>query len=440
MREKLKEAIRLIDEISKKKLIKVISHYDTDGITSAAIFTRALERWNKKFSLQIVKGLDEQFIETLPEDQILIFLDLASGSLDYLGEKKTEVIILDHHEIVQSIPSNVFMVNPLLENHEMVSGAGICYLFAKTLSEHNKDLAHLAVIGMVGDILEKNIGRVYDEILKDAETLIKKGLLIYPSSRPLDRALEYSSNPYIPGVTGNYKGVCEVLRDANIPRIEGRYKALCELTEEEMGNLITAIMLHGVDEKAIHNLIGNLYLIRLFNKQEDAREFSALINACSRMNYPYVSLAFCLGNKKYREEAEKIYYEYKQNLVSALKYVSESEKISGKNYTIINARNNIKDTIIGTVASIISRSPTYTEGTIIVALAYNENKIKVSARMTGSGTRNVREVLHKAIVEIGGEVGGHPNAAGCLIAKEQENRFIEELKKVLEPTLPTISN
>ena len=92
MREKLKEAIRLIDEISKKKLIKVISHYDTDGITSAAIFTRALERWNKKFSLQIVKGLDEQFIETLPEDQILIFLDLASGSLDYLGEKKTEVI------------------------------------------------------------------------------------------------------------------------------------------------------------------------------------------------------------------------------------------------------------------------------------------------------------------------------------------------------------
>src|SRR3989338_6467924 len=144
MREKLQEAIRLIDEISKKKPIKVISHYDTDGITSAAIFTRALQRWNKKFSLQIVKGLDEQVIQSLPEDHLLIFLDLASGSLDYLKNKKTEVLIFDHHEIIQDIPSNVVMINPLLENHEMVSGAGICYLFAKMLSEYNRDLAHLA--------------------------------------------------------------------------------------------------------------------------------------------------------------------------------------------------------------------------------------------------------------------------------------------------------
>ncbi len=199
-----------------------------------------------------------------------------------------------------------------------------------------------------------------------------------------------------------------------------------------MSSLITAIMLRGVEEKAIHSLIGNLYLIKLFNKQEDAREFSALINACSRMDSPHISLGFCLGNKKSREDAEKIYHEYKQHLIAALKYVSESEKISGKNYTIINAKNNIKDTIIGTVASIVSRSPAYNEGTIIVALAYNENKIKVSARMVGREGRNVCEVLHKAVIEIGGEVGGHPNAAGCLIAKEQETRFIEELKKVLE--------
>ncbi|MBM3233093.1 DHH family phosphoesterase [Candidatus Pacearchaeota archaeon] len=440
MKERLQEAITLIESVSKKKPIIVISHYDTDGITSAAIFSRAMQRWNKKFSLQIVKGLEEPFIKSLPDNHLLIFLDLASGSLDYLKEKNTEVVIFDHHEIIQQIPSNVLMVNPLLENHEMLSGAGICYLFAKTLSEYNKDLAHLAVIGMVGDTLEKNLGKVYDEILKDADTTIKKGLLLYPSSRPLDRALEYSSNPFIPGVTGSYKGASEILRDAKIPRIEGRYKALYELTEEEMSNLITAIMLRGVDEKALHTLIGNLYLIKLFNKQEDAREFSALINACSRMDFPHISLGFCLGNRRCREEAEKIYHEYKQHLIAALKYVSESEKISGKDYTIINARNNIKDTIIGTVASIISRSPTYNEGTIIVALAYNENKIKVSARMVGREGRNVRDVLHKAVVEIGGEVGGHPNAAGCLIAKEQEDKFIESLKSILEPRLSASSS
>src|SRR3989338_4158681 len=374
MLEKIKSAIERIDQLSKAKPLKVISHYDTDGITSAAIFSRALYRWGKKFTLEIVKGLDENYISALSDKEVLIFLDLASGSLDYLKKKNTEVFVFDHHEVIQEIPANVFMVNPSLEGKDMLSGAGVSYLFAKTLSSENQDLATLAVIGMVGDLLEKELSKTYDEILGDAECTVKKGLLLYPSTRPLDRALEYSSNPYIPGVTGSHKGVMELLRDANLARNDGRFKALYELSEEEMRSLITAIMLRFAGE-------------------------------------------------------------YKQQLMYALKYVEASEKISGSKYLIINAKNNIKDTLIGTVASIISHSPIYSEGTIIVALAYNEDKIKVSARITGKEGRNVREVLNKVVVPIGGEVGGHPNAAGCLISKEHEDIFMEGLKKALEAEL-----
>lgn len=432
MREKIKRAIEKIEELSAKKSIKVISHFDSDGITSAAIFSRALHRWKKKFSMEIVKGLEEDYIKALPEDQVLIFLDLASGSLNYLKEKKTEVFILDHHEVVQEIPPNVTMINPLLHNEEPLSGAAICYLFAKALSPNNKDLATLAVIGMVGDMMEKNLSKTYEEIVREAETIVKKGLLIYPSTRPLDRALEYSSNPYIPGVTGSYKGVIELLRDANIQKKDGRFKALYELTEEEMGNLVTAVMLHSPSKTNVDGIIGNLYLLKFFNRLEDARELSALINACSRMDSPWVSLGFCLGNKKCKEEAEKIYIGYKQSLVEALKYVAEMDKTIGKNYTIINAKDKIKDTIIGTVASIISNSPLYLTGSIIVALAYNQDKIKVSARIVGKEGRNVREVLSQAVVPVGGEVGGHPNAAGCLISRDKEEVFLEELKKILD--------
>ncbi|MBI2632578.1 DHH family phosphoesterase [Candidatus Pacearchaeota archaeon] len=432
MLQKIKSVIDKIDLLSKQKPIKVISHYDTDGITSASIFSRVLQRWKKKFSLQIIKGLEESFIESLPEDHILIFLDLASGSLNYLKKKKTPVFIIDHHEIVQEIPENIKMINPHLDNAEIVSTAGLCYLFAKSLSSENKDLAPLAIIGMVGDVLEKNIGKTYDEIIKDSETIIKKGILLYPSTRPLDKTLEYSSNPYIPNVSGSYKNVLELLKETNIPKENGRFKALYELTEEEMSSLTTAIMLRCFKQKNISDLIGNLYLVKFFNKLEDARELSALINACSRMDRPEVSLGFCLGNKKCHEEAEKIYIEYKQHLVSALRFISDSEKITGKNYEIINARDQIKDTIIGTVASIISRSPIYEEGTIIVTLAYNQDKIKVSARIAGKEGLNVREVLNKVIVQIGGEVGGHPNAAGCLILRAHEELFIQELRKVLD--------
>ncbi|MDO8459578.1 MAG: DHH family phosphoesterase [Nanoarchaeota archaeon] len=437
MINKIKSAIESIDEASRKKSIKVISHYDADGITSAAIFSRALQRWGKRFSIEIVKGLEESFIKSLPEDHVLIFLDLASGSLAYLKDKKTEVFVFDHHEITEDVPPNITMISTqLFHSHEPLSGAAICYLFAKALSPQNKDLATLAVIGMVGDSHEKLIGKIFSEILQDAETIIKKGLLLYPSTRHLDKALEYSSSPYIPGVTGSYKGVIDLLREAGIQNEGGKYKALYELNDEEMSKLITAILLRSGGKANAEQIVGNLYLVKFFNRMEDARELSALINACSRMDRPFVSLGFCLGNKKMKDEAEKIYIEYKQSLVSALRFVSEVEKISGKNYIIINAKDKIKDTIIGTVASIMSHSPVYPEGSIIIALAYNNDKIKVSARLSGSeGGRNVREVLHQVVVPLGGEVGGHPSAAGCLISKEQEGLFIDGLKRILDVEL-----
>src|SRR3989338_1385526 len=112
MLKKIKSLIEQIDLLNKEKPIKVISHYDTDGITSAAIFTRALQRWKKKFSLQIVKGLEESFIDSLPDDHILVFLDLASGSLNHLKKKTSPIFILDHHEVIQDLPENIFMLNP----------------------------------------------------------------------------------------------------------------------------------------------------------------------------------------------------------------------------------------------------------------------------------------------------------------------------------------
>lgn len=437
MLERIKEAINRIDELSKSKPLKVISHNDTDGITSASIFSRALQNWNKKFSLEIVKNLEKEFIRTLPEDHVLIFLDLASGSLPELGEKKTEVFIFDHHEISENIPKNITMINPLLEKEEKISGAGICYLFAKTLNPQNPELATLATlatIGMVGDQLEKELTKRYQEILRDADVSIKKGLLLYPATRPIDKVLEYSSSLYIPGVTGSFQGVLGLLRDAGLQKGPQGYKSMAEFTEEEMSNLITSIMLRKIHKSSedTEKLIGNLYLIKFFNKLEDAREISALINACSRMDHPHIAMSFCLGNKEAKKQAEKIYLSYKQNISAALRYINETEKIEGKNYTIINAQDKIKDTIIGTTASIISHSPLYPEGTIIIAMAYNEDKIKVSARLVGKKGRNVREVLTKAVISLKGEVGGHPEAAGCLISKEHELEFTQTLQNILE--------
>ncbi len=433
-----KTAIDFLEK-TKNREIQVISHYDTDGITSASILTKALKRLNKNFQVKIVRGIDESIINELPKNKVIIFLDLASNSFHYIKNLKTEIFILDHHEIISEIPENVSIVNPHLLNEEEISSAGITYLFAKELNEENVDLAPLAIVGMVGDMLEKNIGKIYRIILKDSKIIIKKGLILYPATRPIDKVIEYSSNIYIPNVTGSSAGANKFLRDIGIEKINGRYKNILEVNEEELSKLLTAITLQRINTGDQTDLIGNIYLINFFNKLEDARELSAMINACSRSGESGIAISFCLQNKFARAKVEKIYAENKQNIVRALGSIPRLKKIENKDYLIINAEDQIKDTIIGTIASILSNSRQYEEGKAIIAMAYNENKIKVSARMVGKSGKNMREVLNSVIEIIGGEVGGHKAAAGCLIEKKKENEFIKELRKKLEVELIKIN-
>ena len=285
--------------------------------------------------------------------------------------------------------------------------------------------------------MNKSIDKLNHEILNDGEVKRKRGLLIYPSTRPLNRTLEYCSDPYIPEVTGNPKGVLELLRETGLNPINGKYKSLIELNEKEMSKLITGIMLRNPKVKN-KEIIGDIFLIKLFNKLEDARELSTMINACSRLGESGLAIQFCMEIAKAKKKAESMHVKYKQFIISGLKSVSEIEKIKGNGFVIINAKDKIKDGIIGTIASILSNSSLYEEGTIITTMAYYDDKIKVSARSVGRNGRNVREFLNNVIEKIGGEVGGHEFAAGCMIMQEKEQEFIDLLKKNLEIELVRI--
>ncbi len=427
-------------EKTKNTDIKIISHFDTDGITSASIMIQALKKLDKKFSLEIIKSLDQKFISNLPRNKPIVFLDLASGSLEYIKEFGLEnVFIIDHHEITQDIPENVYIINPQLNEKEKISSAGLVYLFCKQLNSENIKYAKLAVLGMIGDIMEEGIEKLKEEVSNDGEIQKRKGLLIYPSTRPLNKALEYSSEPYIPNVTGNMEGVLELLREANLTPKEGKYKTLIELNEEEMSRLVTSIMLRSPKARN-KQIVGNIFLIKFFNHLADARELSAIINACSRLGKSEIALQFCLESPKAKEKAESMYIKYKQLIISGLKFASETDKIEGDGFVIINAQDQIKDTMIGIIASILSNSPVYELGTVIIAMALDEtgDKIKVSARNVGSEGKNVREILAKVIEKIGGEVGGHEFAAGCIISSEKEQEFIKTLKKDFEIELVRI--
>lgn len=426
---------RFLKSIENKK-VNIITHHDTDGISSAAILIKALKRINKDFSIKIIKQLEKEMIDELVrENEVNVFLDLGSSNIGELGKVKGEVFVIDHHQIDSAKIGSVNIVNPNITGDPDISGSSLTYLFTKEISKENTNLAKLAIIGMIGDMLEKNINHFTDQIIKDAkEVVVKKGLSFFSATRPLHKALEFS-NIYISGVTGKENGAIHFLNEIGIEwKVNGSYRTPLDLNDHENSKLITSLLLRIASDNGDHErLISNIYLIKFLNKMEDSRELSTLINACSRLGYSEVALALCLESKKAKEKAETIYAEYKQNLVSALNLIENIDKIEGKNYVIINARDEIKDTIVGTVASMLSNSSKYSPDTIIITMAYcedNKDKIKISGRVKCG--RNIAEILSKVMADLGGECGGHPNAAGCLIAKEQEKDFIEKLKKELE--------
>jgi len=445
------EAIKIAVSNFKKldHPVRVISHIDCDGLTSASIMTAALQREDIKFSLSLEPNLTETILKqlSLEDYKTFIFLDLGSGVLEQIKQylPKKNIFILDHHQ-PQKLEVDFYHINPHLFNIDgssEISGAGITYFFAKALNEKNTSLAHIAIIGAVGDVQNKEgFSELNNLILEDAinsgKLEVKTGLRMFGSqTRPLSKLLLYSTDPYIPGITGNEENIEGFLQELNIPSD----KKLTQLTQEETKQLITAIILKRLgSEKNPEDVIGSIYLLKDEPEEsptKDVKEFSTLLNSCGRLGKYSIGIGTCLNDSKSKQKALDLLYQYRLELISGLNWFHanrSSEKIIEKpGFVLINAENNIRSTIIGTITSMISNSNTYPENTILISMAYTpEDEIKVSIRITGRNNNiNLKDVLNRITQKIGIESGGHDFAAGSIVPLEKEEQFVQSVMEVM---------
>ena len=57
---------RGIEVLKRNDNVLLVSHYDCDGLASAAIMSKAMERNGTKFSTLIIKEIDDESIITCP--------------------------------------------------------------------------------------------------------------------------------------------------------------------------------------------------------------------------------------------------------------------------------------------------------------------------------------------------------------------------------------
>lgn len=453
------------------------SHIDADGLTSAAIASKALERAGLSHAVVFKKQLDETEIADIaarPYETVL-FTDFGSGQLDIITEHERagdfQPVIADHHQPADA--STEFHLNPLLfgiNGASELSGAGTTYVLARHLAEvvqgdggthdggtqpdasaTNRDLAALAIVGAVGDmqagkdgLTGANRGIVEEGI--DAGVISEnKDLALYgKQTRPLPKLLEYSGDIGIPGISNSQRGAISFLNEleqsaAFTTHADGEWRRWVDLSESERQTLVSALLqraiTRGVPPDKAQQLIGTSYTLcqeTPGTELRDASEFSTLLNATARYERGDVGLAVCLGDREDAlDRARRLLTNHRRNLSEGIQRIKEQGVTQRNHIQSVDAGDDIRETIVGIVAGMALGSDGIPADRPIFALAEkNEDEHKVSARGTGQLVGqglDLSVVIGEAARAVGGDGGGHDIAAGATIPKTETTAFLDHV-------------
>jgi single-stranded-DNA-specific exonuclease len=459
-------AEKINEFIAKGLFIRIVSHLDADGLTAASILAKSLYRSDALFRIRIVKQLDEGLVEVLAAEGVspLIFTDLGSGNLDLLKSRlsSNDIVVLDHHQPLGDAFPTLTQVNP--HNHgfnggQEISGSGVAYTVAKEMNASNVDLASLAVVGALGDAQDRNPKR---ELVSLNQTIVADGvdagclsvendLTFYGrETRPLHKALAYTTNPFLPGLSGEEDKCLGFLVNLGIElQNGGRWRALNDLNADEKQKIFSEIA-KLLSSKRLPNtvtlsLIGAVYTLIQEDRGtylRDAREYSSLLNACGRMDKAGLGVSIGVGDRdRALEEAQDVFTNYKKTLAEYMDWITTTPNVIDErdNIYLLNGRETIKESMLGTVTTIVISSNILVKDKPLIALTSADNgMLKISGRATPANIEkklNLGTILQEASSEFGGIGGGHDVAAGAQLPEKFADDFIQLVDQLVGSSL-----
>lgn len=459
-------AVACADRLRDADSVLLVSHIDADGLTSAAIAATALRRAELPHEVAFCRQLDETELERIAvaDHETVLFTDFGSGQIELIeGHADAGAftpIIVDHHQIGDGDVE--FHLNPLLEGIDgatELSGAGASYVLARALGgETNRDLAALAVVGAVGDMMDAS-GELRGANRAVVEEGVEVGVLetstdlaLYgKQTRPLPKLLEYSSEMRIPGVTSNPAGARRFLEELGMDlKVDGEWLTWSDLSMDEKQQITSAIVRrgvkNGVEAGEINDIISTAY--ELNHETEgtqlrDASEFSTLLNATARYDRADVGLAVCLGDRDEAYRRAKILLRnHRENLSKGLQWVVNNGVTKRDHIQWFDAGTSIRETIVGIIAGMALGEDGISRSMPIIAFADKEDElaVKVSARgshrLTAKGL-DLSTVMTEASTAVGGEGGGHDVAAGATIPDDKREAFLDQVDDMVGDQLST---
>ncbi|MEF8873561.1 MAG: DHH family phosphoesterase [Candidatus Thermoplasmatota archaeon] len=434
MEKKLDSALSILEDHDK---FRIITHYDADGISAAAVLTRCLMRDQSGFHTSFVDSFPEEIPEGLP----LIFTDIGNSHLEDIAEIEEDVIVLDHHDIkgefdlddVELDEDNKVFINPHehgINGAQEVSGGTLALLLSVWHDEVNWEDSIYGLAGAAAD--KQAIGGFNGLNLELADKAVKEDFLeerkeLFIDGQGLRDALMKACDPYFPDISGRKKRIDKVIRDLNLDP-EAKIRSISKDKRRKLNSLLVLSLLKkDRSAEVIESIIG----VHYWSKHEsfDMDTLYKLLNSCARTDRPGLGLSICLGDKKALDEAKDIRNEYREEMITKLKKLEK--KVESEEYEHLQYFFEEKKTRKGELAG-LGILYLLDRDNPVFGIAEEDDQIDISARATremveegldlGSLCRKVSEGLE-------GTGGGHDIAAGAAVKKEDMKTFLSRMNE-----------
>ena len=427
----------LKEHIEKDEVIRIISHNDADGISSAAVIANALAEENVQFHTTIIPRLKEDIVNQLRHEKynLFIFSDMGSSFVSEFNTYKSDVIIADHHQVSDvEAESNIVHINPHLfgiDGSRDLSGAGSSYLAVRDLDK--KHLAYFALIGAFGDMQGQDGFRgvnkmIVDDAVDSGVMEIHDGLkIVSKSSEPVFKSLAYTFSPPLPGISGDLEGSQEFLE-----RMGLSYGIkFTEMEDEEKDLLKDALVNINPD------IFGDCYTVaREIPLLRDLEEYSYILDACGKNKKFGLGLSIALGERENAvDTAVDLQRKYRNQIVKGLEWIKRegAQQLSHMQY--LYSEDKVLKSVMGTIAGIALSVELLDDSKPVLGLSRLHNDIKISGRTTREMVKkgvDLGNALHDSSNNFGGQGGGHDIAAGAMIPYESRDNFLNLVNEMIE--------
>ncbi len=426
--------------LEEENIVRIISHNDADGLSAAGVVASTITQEKGQFHVTIVPRLREHFLKKLLKERykLFFFCDMGSAYLEDISRLKGDVIIADHHQPMEfETKENITHVNPHLfgvDGSREVSASGVTYLTVRGMEKQS--LAGMALAGAFGDM------QYYDGFLGINQMIVDEGLeagtveihqdlkITSKTEEPLYKALAYTFNPPLPGLSGDMEGSMAFLEKIGL----SYGIKFSDLGNEERDILKEELI--RINPQIFSDTYSNPHERPSLRNIED---FSRVLDACGKNKKYGLAMGLCLGEKGDALDVSlDLQRKYRDTILKGVEWIKREGSTTLDHVQYIYTEDKVRKSVMGTIAGISLSIGLLDANTPLLALSRMDNLIKVSGRTTVATVQagvDLGKALHDASQSFGGKGGGHDIAAGAVIPYKEMDNFLNLVDEIISSQL-----